>query len=181
MHRAAPPGQRPWLEFDFQPRRAGTNLMSAAIDFELIVRNIGRVPACDVRVQVSLLNASAQQDARLRTIFETPIEKPAIAPFALDPAAEAAFSAMAMLPLQTIEPIMLSDRPMFAPLVAINAVYDWGEGAIGQAAVAMLLGIDKSSEGGEAEAGKMAPIWLDRGPRMFTGIAQRPYHIGKLR
>lgn len=168
------PGLRPWLEIDFVPRRAGTNLTSATVDFELAIRNIGSVAANDVRVLVQLLTANPHQNAQLQTVFDRPTDQPIMAPFALEPHDTARINAVGTLAIDKINRLELEGRPMFVPIMAVRAVYNWAgnRGDGGSTANAYILGV------GREEQGKMQPLWLDAGPRMADRITHRLHEIG---
>lgn len=170
----AEPALRPWLEIDFIPRRAGTNLTSATVDFELAIRNIGSVAANDVRVLVQLLTANPHQNAQLQTVFDRPTDQPIMAPFALEPHDTARINAVGTLAIDKINRLELEGRPMFVPIMAVRAVYNWAgnRGDRGSTANAYILGVGREGQG------KMQPLWLDAGPRMADRITHRLHEIG---
>ncbi len=156
------------------PRRAGTNLTSATVDFELAIRNIGSVAANDVRVMVQLLTANPHQNAQLQTVFDRPTDQPIMAPFALDPQDTARINAVGTLAIEKINRLELEGRPMFVPIMAVRAVYNWAgnRGDRGSTANAYILGVGREGQG------KMQPLWLDAGPRMAERITYRLHEIG---
>lgn len=173
------PVLRPWLEMEFTPQRAGTTLTEAMVEFHLDVRNIGSVPATDVRIMVQLLTANAQQNAQLSGVFALPTDHPVLVPFVLEPRDTASINAVGTLALDKIHRVDLQGRPMFVPILAIRAVYGWGGAGPdpsvvghGSTANAYILGIDR--DGGD----KMQPFWLDGGPRMADRITYRLHEIG---
>ena len=172
---AARPTQRPWLEFEINPRRAGTNLTGVSVDFGLSVRNIGQVPARAVRLAVYLLTSSEEQEARLAALFDAPVRKPIIAPFDLMPDNVAEVSAVTTLPFDEVNQVALLGRPIVVPVVAVVATYDWGEAGQGLQAQSYILGIRRP------EGDRLAPFWLDRGPRMFDAVGHRAHHAGRHR
>lgn len=169
----ARPTQRPWLEFEISPRRAGTNLTGVSVDFGLAVRNIGQAPARDVRLMAYLLTSSDDQEARLGALFETPVRKPIVAPFDLVADDVAEVSAITTLPFGEVNQVMLLGRPIVVPIVAVVATYDWGEAGQGMLARSFILGIRRP------EGDRLAPFWLDRGPRMFDAVGYRPHSAGR--
>lgn len=161
---------RPRLEVAFRPRRAGTNLTSAAVDYELVVRNTGTLPAYDVRLGVDLVTAGNDHDAQLRALFDQGIERPATPPFDLAAGAERTVRAMVMLPKDAITVVSVRGRPMFVPMVAVNALYRW-DGGTGQTASSHVVGIERTA--GE----RMRPFWLDVTPRMHDVVSERPHVV----
>lgn len=170
----AAPALRPWLEIDFVAKRAGTNLTSATVDFELGVRNIGSVAAHDVRILVQLLTANPAQSAQLHSVFRRPVDQPIMAPFGLDPLDTARINAVGTLASDKINRIDLDGRTMFVPILAVRAVYGWAgnKGEPGATANAYILGVDRDGQE------KMEPLWLDNGPRMADRITHRLHEIG---
>lgn len=167
--RRTPDQPEPRIELILSPRRAGTNLTGAAVEYHVIVRNTGEVTARDVRFTLYLLTASARQQAELQQAFATPVAKPAVAPFELDPGAEMQVAGMAMLAREALNVMTIEGRPWFVPVLAMKADYRWGDnvGVPGIATAAYVIGIDRG------EGAKMAPFRLDTGPRMYSQVAQR--------
>lgn len=159
----------PRLEITLIPRRAGTNLLSAAVDYRVIVRNSGTVAARDIRFAMYMLSASARQAQDLQSIFAATVDQPAVAPFDLAPDQEIDLSGMAMLPREQVNVMDIDGKPWFVPVLAMKAEYRWGEnvGAPGVATAAHMIGIDRG------EGAKMAPFRLDGGPHMHPEVAQR--------
>jgi hypothetical protein len=59
---------------------------------------------------------------------------------------------------------------LFVPVLAINAVYDRGDGT-GQTARSYVVGIDRG------EGAKLSPFRLDSAPRMYDTVSQLPYTV----
>ncbi len=163
------------IELALRPIRAGTNLTSAAVEYEIDVRNTGEAAARGIRLDIRLLSASADQDAILDALFAAPVDKPPVAPFDLEPGANVSLGGMAMLPNDAISVLTVQDKAFYVPVMAINALYHWapGEahGGSGQTATAFVIGIDRGPEA------KMAPFRVDTGPRMHEGVGQRPHNL----
>lgn len=172
---ATPAPRRPQLELVFQPRRAGTNITSAAVDYELVVANTGNAAAGDIRVALDLFSAGDAHDADLGAFFEAPVARPLVAPFALAPGESRTLRAVAMRPKGAVNVVTVRGRPMFVPLVAVNALYGWGEGNRGQTASSHIVGIQA------AEGERMRPFWLDTVPRMHVAVAERPHAVAVTR
>lgn len=161
---------RAQIEVTFRPRRAGTNLTSAAVDCELVVRNTGSAPARDVRLSVALITAGNAHDAELHALFDNGGVRPVVAPFDLAPGADKTVKAMAMLPKEAINVVSVKGRPMFVPMVAINVLYEWNGGS-GQTASSHVVGI--AGSGGE----RMRPFWLDQAQRMHDGVSEHAHSV----
>ncbi len=168
----APPAARPWIELDFRPKRAGTNLLNAAVEFELVARNVGPVQAEDVRILVRMLTAGPHQNDQLKAAFATGLDEPILTPFALEPGAAVSIQATGSLLLDKINRVDLKGRPMFVPILAVRAIYGWRDGADGTTAHAYIIGIDRA--GGD----KMQPFWLDTPSQMTDRITYRRHETG---
>jgi hypothetical protein len=160
---------RPEIEITLIPKRAGTNLTSAAVDYQIVLRNTGSVAARDIRFGMYMLSASANQANDLQMIFAAPIDQPALPPFELGAGADVQLSGMALLPRENINVMTIEGKPWFVPVLAMKAEYRWGEnvGAPGISTAAHMIGIDRG------EGAKMAPFRLDTGPHMYPGVAHR--------
>ncbi|MES2098087.1 MAG: hypothetical protein V4459_15150 [Pseudomonadota bacterium] len=162
-------GAEPRIEIILIPRRAGTNLTSAAVDYRVVVRNAGQADARDIRLGIYMLSASARQAADLQMIFAAEIATPVVTPFALAVGAEIELSGMAMLPRENINVMTIDGKPWFVPVMAMKAEYRWGEnvGVAGVATAAHMIGIDRG------QGAKMAPFRLDGGAMMHPQVAER--------
>ena len=160
---------QPHIEIEFTPRRAGTNLTSAAVDYQVTLRNTGPVEARDITLGIYILTASAQQASDLQSVLSAPIGQPATATFALPPGADVQLSGMALLPRENVHVMTIDGKPWFVPVLAIKADYRWGEnvGAPGIATAAYMIGIDRG------EGAKLAPFRLDTGPHMHNSVSFR--------
>lgn len=166
----APTGAPAMLDVELRAKRAGTNLLSAAVDYEIVVRNSGGGPARAVQADVRLLSAGAEQDGWIRSLFSTPIERPITPPFDLPPDSAITLSGMAMMPKEMLSVMTVQGRVLFVPVLAINLLYDRG-GDTGQTAASFVVGIDRG------EGVKMAPFRLDSGPRMQADVTTLPYTV----
>lgn len=159
----------PPIEITMIPRRAGTNMTGAAIDYQIVLRNVGDTAAREVTVAIYMLSASARQAADLQSLFASPAAAPIIAPFVLAPGAEVQLAGMALLDRERVNVMVIDGKPWFVPVLAIKADYRWGEsvGAPGIASAAYMIGIDRG------EGAKMAPFRLDTGPLMHATVSGR--------
>lgn len=159
------PVARAQIDLAFRPRRAGTNLTSAAVDYELFVRNTGAAQARNVRLSVALITAGNSHDAELKELFDNDVTRPVVAPFDLAPGEERAVKSVAMLSKEAINVVSVKGRPMFVPMVAVNVLYAW-DGGSGQTASSHVVGI----AGGKGE--RMRPFWLDQAQRMHEQVSE---------
>ena len=78
------------------------------------------------------------------------------------------------MPLAEMRAMKLSDRTLFIPVVAVNALYDWGEERTGQTAKSYVVGreLQEPSE-------KMGAFRVDLGPRIWRTVGQRPHKLAR--
>ena len=164
-----PPAPRARLSLDVRPTRAGINLLSATVDCEVRVANTGDAPAEGIRVGVRLFSAHAGQDADLAAYHAAPVLRPATPLFALAPGETRAFRAVVALPHADIRPLDAAGRPMFVPVVAVNALYRAAEDRDGQVAQSFAVGIER------VDSPKLAPFWLDQPARAVTKLGVRAH------
>jgi len=70
--------------------------------------------------------------------------------------------------------LVLENKYLFIPVIAVNALYDWGEGEIGQTAKSYVVGreLEQPSE-------KMGAFRVDLGPRVWRSIGQRAHSMAE--
>ena len=97
------------------------------------------------------------------------------------PLARIALKSIVSLPLDQVRAYEVNGRRLFVPLVAFNALYEWGSSA-GQTSASFILGRATSSSDGEDEGdSRMAPLRLDLGPRIFRGLEGRRHPLSMRR
>ena len=166
----APTRARARLSVELRPLRAGLNLLSATAECQIVVTNTGTEPASGIRIHASLLTAHAGQDADLAAINAAPVTRPATAPFALAAGESRVVRTVSAIPRDAIHGMTAANRPMFVPIVAVNILYDSGDGPA-QTARAWAIGVER------VDSAKLAPFWLDAPARMYDNIAARPHAV----
>src|SRR3546814_19828295 len=78
------------------------NVLSAAVDYELVVRNQGAAEARGVRIALQLFTAGEHHDAELRDYLDAPADAPIVAAFDLAPGAATTVRAIALLPTEAV-------------------------------------------------------------------------------
>ncbi|WP_288935958.1 hypothetical protein [uncultured Sphingomonas sp.] len=162
------PALRSRLVLRFEPRRAGFNLITATVEGELVVRNDGDFAASGIRIGTALLEAGSGRESEVAAFFAQPVVRPAAPPFALAPGEERRVRIVVAHGREAIRGIPANGRAMFVPVVAINALHGGGD-APGQAGRAFAVGVER------ADSDRLMPFWLDVPPRMYDGLAVRPY------
>lgn len=159
---------RPMIVFELMPKRAGTNLLSAAVEYQIVLRNTGDAAATGIRLDIRLLSAGAQQDATIAALFAAPIDRPITAPFDLPAGVAVELSGMALHPKASLEVIEMGGKAMLVPVLTVVAHYDWTDGS-GRTARSYLIGIDRGA------GGKLAPFRIDSGARMIDTVGAIEY------
>ena len=178
---------RPWLEIELVPSRAIVDEAQASVEFDVVVTNSGNGPARHVLVEACMINAGEEQDDELKRFFDAPVGAgdriDAIAPLST-----ITLKSAVSLPLAQVRAYEVGGRRLFVPVVAFNALYEWGAGK-GQTSASFLLGratgVSDEVPGDEGEAPtidrRMAPLRLDLGPRVFRRLDARRHSMGKRR
>lgn len=170
---AAPPSvgavERAMLEIDLTLKRAGTNLLSASVEYALAVRNTGTQAATGVRLDLRMLSAGPDQDAILAGLFAQGVERPITPSFDLLPGDTLLLDGMAMHPKETLVLLDMVGPALFVPVVAVVARYGWNGGE-GRTARAWVVGMVRG------EGTRLQPFRRD-GARMFETVAVLDYSI----
>ena len=155
---------RPWLDVIFQPLRCIVENDQVHFEFEVELVNSGTASARDVLIEASMINASPTQDEDLAKFFGNPVGLGERIP-AIPPLKRVSLRPKLTVPLNQVRVLDAGGRKVFVPLLAFNALYDWGRGE-GQTSAAYLVGRDTKGE-------RMSPFRLDLGPRVFRGVGAR--------
>jgi hypothetical protein len=155
---------RPSLEIAVQPLRCLVEDSQVTIEFELELFNSGTAPARFVHAEASLLNASATQDQELAAFFANPAGI-GDRVNSIPPMKRISLTNQVRAPREAVQEYELGGHKAFVPVIAFNALYEWGGGSA-QTSAAYLVGR-------EAGNGKLGPFNLDRGSREFRGLAAK--------
>lgn len=164
-----PTAGRAMLGIMLSPRRAGTNLTSAAAEYDVVVRNSGGTAAVNIRLDVRLLSAGAQQDALIAALLAEPVGRPITPPFDLAVGTEVSLGGMGILPRERIVTMTVEGRELFVPVITVNLTYDWAGGS-GQTARSFVIGIERGA------GGKLGAFRLDE-VRMYAEVGALEYTI----
>jgi len=165
---------RPWLNLEFIPDRAAATQTEAVVQYELLIKNVGNMVAGNIRVAARMFNAGADQDEQINAFFSQPIGTgPSVSKvLAIPPRKGARLRSAVSMGNEEVREISVQGRRLFIPLVAINILYEWGNGRVGQTAASYLVGREP-----DAPEGKMGPFRLDLGPRVYRSVGQRPNKV----
>ncbi|MEO5866067.1 MAG: hypothetical protein ABIS14_05040 [Sphingomonas sp.] len=152
------------------PKRAGTNLTGAAVEYDILIANTGGEPVTGIRLDARLLSASTQQDQVIGALFADTIERPVTAPFDLPAGETASMGGKAILPRDMVAPIRVGDKLLFVPVLTVNLRFRRGDGGDGQTARAFMIGVSRG------EGGKLGPFPLDTS-RMRSNVSALAYTL----
>lgn len=167
---------RPRLELEFKPDRAAATLTETSVQFALTIRNTGNRIARDIRIQVQMVNAGADQDREIQDFFARTVSQDdpsAIA--AIPPGSEAKIDTSVTLPKDRIRELTVQGRQLFIPVIAFNVFYEWDGGRTGQTSMSYIVGREAPSP-----QERMGAFRLDLGPRLYRSVGQRQASLAKV-
>jgi hypothetical protein len=152
---------RPNIDLMMRPLRCTIDDAQVTIDFEIELHNGGTAPARAVLAEAKLLNAGATQDQELDAFFARPTVT-GQGVDAIPPMRSMTFTSQVVAPRGALQEYELAGRKTFVPIIAFNAIYEWG-GSKGQTSAAFLVGRDTGGE-------KLGPLRADDGPKEVTRL-----------
>ena len=171
----AEPAPRPWLELSLKAERASAGLTETVVNFELEIANTGKSAARNLRIDVKMFNAGAEQDTEIGAFFRTAgrestkLNLPGIAAESVG-----VINGQVAMPRDEMRAVVLDEKYLFVPVIAVNALYDWGEGRTGQSSKSYVVGreLQQPSE-------KMGAFRVDQGPRVWRTVGQRQHSLAR--
>ena len=169
------PVPRPWLELAFKADRASYTDTEAEVQFELEISNTGGSAARNLRIDVKMFNAGAEQDKEIGAFFRiagrdtTKLKLPAV-----EAGVVGVIHGSVRMAREDMRAMRLDERLLYIPVVAVNALYDWGEGRTGQTSKSYVVGREL-----QEQTDKMGAFRVDQGPRIWRTIGQRPHKLTK--
>ena len=166
---------RAWLEIELRAERATFNTAEALVQFELDLANVGEGPARNVRIDVKLFNAGAEQDKEIGAFFRTAGRESARVTLpGIEPGISGTIRGEVSIPREEMKALRLDERLLYIPVIAVNVLYDHGEGRTGQTSKSYVVGreLQQPSE-------KMGAFRVDQGPRVWRTIGQRQHKLAR--
>jgi len=169
------PVPRPWLELAFKADRASFTDTEAEVQFELEISNTGGSDARNLRIDVKMFNGGAEQDKEIGAFFRiagretTKLNLPAV-----EAGVVGVVHGSVRMAREEMRAMRLDERLLFIPVVAVNALYDWGEGRMGQTSKSYVVGREL-----EEPSDKMGAFRVDQGPRIWRTVGQRPHNLAR--
>ena len=171
----ADPVPRPWLELELKTVRASFSAVEALIEFELSISNTGGSPARNLKIDVKMFNAGGAQDQEIGAFFRTAgrqstkLNLPGIRH-----GTTGVIRGEVAMPLEEMKAMKLDGRMLFVPVVAVNTLYEWGEGRSGQSSKSYVVGREL-----ETPSEKMGAFRVDQGPRIWRTVGQRQHKLAR--
>lgn len=166
---------RPWLELDLKAERASATDAETVVQFVLEITNSGKAPARNLRIDVKMFNAGQEQDKEIGAFYRTAGREstkcslPGIAP-----GTTGAIKGEVAMPRDEMRAVVLDDKYLFIPVIAVNALYDWGDGRTGQTSKSYVVGREL-----EQPSAKMGAFRVDQGPRIWRTVGQRQHKLAR--
>ena len=167
--------QRPWLELTLKAERATATLTETVVNFELEIANTGESAARNLRIDVKMFNAGAEQDREIGAFFRTAgRETTKLNLPGLPAGTSGLIQGEVAMPRDEMRAVVLDEKYLFVPVIAVNALYDWGEGRSGQTSKSYVVGreLQQPSE-------KMGAFRVDQGPRVWRTVGQRQHSLAR--
>jgi hypothetical protein len=77
------------------------------------------------------------------------------------------------MPRDEMRAVVLENKYLFIPMIAVNALYDWGDGEMGQTSKSYVVGRELEQND------KMGAFRVDLGPRIWKTVGQRDHTLAR--
>jgi hypothetical protein len=169
------PMPRPWLELELKAERLASTDAESVVQFELEIVNSGTAPARNLRVDVKMFNAGQEQDKEIGAFFRvagresTKCSLPGVRPDTT-----VAIRGEVAMARADMRAVVLENKYLFIPVIAVNVLYDWGDGRTGQTSKSYVVGREL-----EQPSDKMGAFRVDLGPRIWRTVGQRQHKLAR--
>lgn len=172
-------GPRPWLELELKAERLSSTNAESLVQFELEITNSGSAPARNLRIDVKMFNAGEQQDQEIGAFFRTAGRESTKCNLpGIHAGQTGSIKGEVAMSREDMRAVILDNRYLFIPVIAVNALYDYGDGQTGQSSKSYVVGRElDQSEGEKSE--KMGAFRVDQGPRVWRSVGQRQHKLAR--
>jgi hypothetical protein len=172
------PQPRPWLELDLKAERLSSTNAESLVQFELEIVNTGPAPARNLRIDVKMFNAGEQQDQEIGAFFRTAGRESTKCNLpGIRAGQTGAIRGEVAMSREEMRAVILDNRYLFIPVIAVNALYDYGDGQTGQTSKSYVVGRELEQAGEKTE--KMGAFRVDQGPRIWRSVGQRQHKLAR--
>jgi len=175
----AAPQPRPWLELELRAERLSSTNAESLVQFELLITNSGAAPARNLRIDVKMFNAGEQQDKEISGFFRTAGRESTKCNLPGIRAGQTGqIKGEVAMSREDMRAVVLDNRYLFIPVIAVNALYDYGDGQTGQTSKSYVVGRELEQPEGE-KSEKMGAFRVDQGPRVWRSVGQRQHRLAR--
>ena len=172
------PQPRPWLELELKAERLASTNSECLVQFELEITNTGAAPARNLRIDVKMFNAGEQQDQEIGSFFKTAGRESTKCNLpGIRAGQTGAIRGEVAMSRHDMRAVVLDNRYLFIPVIAVNALYDYGDGLTGQTSKSYVVGRELEEAGQKGE--KMGAFRVDQGPRVWRTVGQRQHKLAR--
>jgi hypothetical protein len=172
------PTPRPWLELDLKAERLSSTDSESLVQFELEIANTGAAPARNLRIDVKMFNAGDQQDKEIGAFFRTAGRESTKCNLpGIRAGQTGAIRGEVAMSRTDMRAVVLDNRYLFIPVIAVNALYDYDDGRTGQTSKSYVVGRELEQAGEKSE--KMGAFRVDQGPRIWRTVGQRQHKLAR--
>jgi hypothetical protein len=170
---------RPWLELELKAERLSSTNAESLVQFELDITNTGPAPARNLRIDVKMFNAGEQQDQEIGAFFRTAGRESTKCNLpGIRAGQTGAIKGEVAMSREDMRAVILDNRYLFIPVIAVNALYDYGDGQTGQTSKSYVVGRELEQPAGEKNE-KMGAFRVDQGPRVWRSVGQRQHKLAR--
>jgi hypothetical protein len=155
------------IAFELRPLAIDVSRDGVTFEYELLVGNVSDAAIEGLRISLAMISANPDQDMWVEAFHAQPPQPPVAGPLELPARQGGRIAGKTILTHDRIHVVEVAGRPMFVPLVLIDARYRGGL-SIRQGGADYMVGT-------EGEGLKLGPIWLDRGAQRHTKLAANRY------
>ena len=173
------PQPRPWLELDLKAERLSSTDDASLVLFELEIANTGAAPARNLRIDVKMFNAGEQQDQEIGAFFRTAGRESTKCNLpGIRAGQTGVIRGEVKMSREDMRAVVLDNRYLFIPVIAVNALYDYADGQTGQTSKSYVVGRELEQPEGEKNE-KMGAFRVDQGPRIWRSVGQRQHKLAR--
>lgn len=155
----------------FVPEKATISFTNLTVQGQLQIANVGKLPARDMQLRAVLVSASSEQQRAIDSFFADPAQ---IAPNALGetkPGERLGLSLELSVPLSEMQTFPVGEQLLLVPILVASLSYAQDDGEKFTANLACMIGREA-----QPPKPKMGPLRIDKGPRSFAPLGQRPVY-----
>lgn len=156
----------------FYPEKATVSFTTLTVQGQLQINNAGKAVVRDMQLRAVLLSASSQQQTAVETFFAKPSQIPKNPLGDAKPGERLGLSLELSVPLNEMQTFPLGKQQLLVPIIVASLSYSDEQGNhAGEARLANMIGREA-----QPPQPKMGPLRLDKGPRSFAPLGQRPIY-----